>query len=208
MGGIVTIRVPRVSSGRYSRRMSDDAPKLHIDSDWKAQAQAEKDRLAEKEAARAAQDGGQAGEGEMPPADFRTLIATLANQAMMGLGSYGDPKTGRVVIDVVGAQFAIDLLGVIEEKTKGNLNAEEDAELKEVLAFLRARFVQIAKLVAAQMQREMTGGADPLGSMGAAGLGAAGMGAPADGIAGTIGRGGVSSGGGKPASPSGLIIPD
>jgi hypothetical protein len=112
------------------------------------------------------------------------------------------------VLDERAAQFAIDLLGVIEEKTKGNLNAEEDAELKEVLAFLRARFVQIAKLVAAQMQREMIGGADPLGSMGAAGLGAAGMGAPADGIAGTIGRGGVSSGGGKPASPSGLIIPD
>ena len=53
------------------------------------------------------------------------------------------------MIDVVGAQFAIDLLGVIEEKTKGNLTDEESKELGEILAQLRARFVQIAKLVAA-----------------------------------------------------------
>ena len=126
--------------------MSDEAPKLHIDSDWKAQAQAEKERLAEKEAARASHAGGVAGggegEGELPPANFRTLVATLASQAMMGLGAYGDPQSGRVVIDVAGAQFAIDLLGVIEEKTKGNLTPEESEELKEVLAHLRARFVQ------------------------------------------------------------------
>ena len=90
-----------------------DGPRLHIDSDWKAQAQAEKERLAEREAARGASErgreaGGEAG-GELPPADFRTLVATLASQAMMGLGAYGDPQTGRVVIDVVGAQFAIDV---------------------------------------------------------------------------------------------------
>ncbi|MEY3143007.1 MAG: hypothetical protein RLY21_1500 [Planctomycetota bacterium] len=167
--------------------MSDEAPKLHIDSDWKAQAQAEKERLAEKEAAKAGHE--HAGTpGEMPPADFRTLVATLASQAMMGLGAYGDPQTGRVVVDVVGAQFAIDLLGVIEEKTKGNLTAEEAAELSEVIAHLRARFVQIARLVATQMQRDGGAGADA-------------------GVAGSIGLGGAKDAG-KPASASGLIIPD
>jgi hypothetical protein len=171
---------------------SDDAPRLHIDDDWKAQAQAEKDRLAAKEAERAAQ---QPEQGELPPADFRALVATLASQAMMGLGAYGDPQTGRVVIDLVGAQFAIDLLGVLEEKTKGNLSAEESAELGELLPQLRARFVQIAKLVAAQMQREAAGGGDPLGE----GMGG-GMGGD---IAGSIGP--TGAGGGK---PGGLIIPD
>lgn len=177
--------------------MSEDSPKLHIDSDWKAQAQAEKERLAQKETQKETQreslrqaaghDHGGA-PGEMPPADFRTLVATLASQAMMGLGAYGDPQTGRVVVDVVGAQFAIDLLGVVEEKTKGNLTPEEAAELKEVLAHLRARFVQIARLVASQMQRDGGAGADPLG-----------------GVAGSIGLGGTA---GTPASPSGLIMPD
>lgn len=167
----------------------DDAPRLHIDDDWKAQAQAEKDRLAAKEAERAASDPAQ---GELPPADFRALVATLASQAMMGLGAYGDPQTGRVVIDLAGAQFAIDLLGVLEEKTKGNLTTEESTELGEILPQLRARFVQIAKLVAAQMQREAAGGGDPFG------------GGPFGGgdVAGSIGPGGSTT------KPSGLIIPD
>jgi hypothetical protein len=167
----------------------EETPRLHIDSDWKAQAQAEKERLAEREAARASRpEAGHEGEGELPPADFRTLVATLASQAMMGLGAYGDPQTGRVVIDVVGAQFAIDLLGVLEEKTKGNLTTEEADELKEVLAHLRARFVQIARLVAAQMQRETDAGGEAS-------------------VAGSIGLGGLKDAG-KPASASGLIIPD
>jgi hypothetical protein len=178
--------------------MSDETPRLHIDSDWKAQAQAEKERLAEKEAARTAEAGPDA-MGELPPADFRALVATLASQAMMGLGAYADPQSGRVVIDVVGAQFAIDLLGVIEEKTKGNLTEDEAAELKEVLAQLRARFVQIAKLVAAQMQREMAAGAG-----GAPGVG----GGP--GVVGSIGMGAPGSTGPTAGSTtkSGLIIPD
>ncbi len=192
----------RVFTRGYSRGMNDEAPKLHIDSDWKAQAQAEKDRLAQKESARSAQAGSQHGaqgqpeEGELPPADFRALVATLASQAMMGLGASADPQTGRAMIDIIGAQFAIDLLGVIETKTKGNLTAEEAAELTEILAQLRARFVQIAKLVAAQMQREMT--------MGGAGLTAAGLGgaAPAESPL-SFGGAGASH-----TTKSGLIVPD
>ncbi|MFM7051129.1 MAG: DUF1844 domain-containing protein [Planctomycetota bacterium] len=177
--------------------MSDEGQRLHIDSDWKAQAQAEKERLAEKEAARSQQDPA----GELPPADFRALVATLGSQAMMGLGAYGDPQTGRVVIDLAGAQFAIDLLGVIEEKTKGNLTADESAELTEIVQHLRARFVQIAQMVAAQMARE--------GGMGAA-MGAATSGA---GPIGSIGPEGSTHGtqGSAPkgsAKKSGLIIPD
>jgi hypothetical protein len=192
MRGIVPIPALAVSASRYSHSMTDSngdqgTPRLHIDSDWKAQAQAEKERLAEKEAKKQAERPGVDGaEGEMPPADFRTLVASLASQAMMGLGAYGDPQTGRVVIDVVGAQFAIDLLGVLEEKTKGNLTDEEAKELKDVLAHLRARFVQVAKLVAMQMQREMAAGAE-------------------GGVAGSIGRGGTATPGPK---PGGLIMPD
>ena len=164
--------------------MTDESNRLLIVSDWKAQAQAEKERLAEKEAARTDEGGAQ---GEMPPADFRGLIMTLGSQAMMGLGAYGDPQTGQVMIDLPGAQFAIDLLGVLEEKTKGNLTPEEATELTEVLAQLRSRFVYVAKLVAAQMQSRAQAGAPD--------------------IAGSIGLGGVPSAGGS-AGASGLIMPD
>lgn len=130
--------------------MSDTEPKLHIDSDWKAQAQAEKEKLAAAEAkVEASKDERRA--DELPPADFRGLVGMLASQAIMGLGAMQDPKTGRVVIDLEGARFSIDLLGMLEEKTRGNLAEDEAEELRQILGELRSRYVQIAKLVAAQM---------------------------------------------------------
>ena len=123
-----------------------DTPKLHVDSDWKAQAQAEKERLSKKEAERPQRPG----RDEMPPADFRSLVGVLASQAIGGLGGYADEQ-GRVMVDLMGSRFAIDLLGVLEEKTRGNLTDDEAKDLKEVLAELRSRFVQIAQAVAARM---------------------------------------------------------
>ncbi len=131
--------------------MSQDetAPKLQIDSDWKAEAEAEKKRLAEQEQAKEA-SGDRTQSGQLPRADFKSLMGVLASQAIMGLGAVADPKSGRVVIDLDGARFSIDLLGVLEEKTKNNLSDEEATELKQVVTELQARFVQIAQLVAQQ----------------------------------------------------------
>jgi len=81
----------------------------------------------------------------------------------MGLGALGDQKTGRVVIDLGTARFAIDLLGVLEEKTKGNISDEEALELTQTLAELRARFVQISNLVAQQSIAEAEGKAPVAG---------------------------------------------
>ncbi len=132
--------------------MSEETPKIHIDSDWKAQAEAERERLAKIEGDRAA-DGRRGGPESMPPADFRSLVGVLASQALSGLGMYGDPDTKRIVVDLPASRFAIDLLGVLEEKTKGNLGPEESTELTEVLAELRARFVHFARMMAEQQAR-------------------------------------------------------
>ena len=134
-----------------------DEPKLHVDSDWKAEVQAERELLAEKEVQK--QDESPQADpsqpGELPPANFKGLVGILASQAIMGLGSMKDPESGGVVVDLVGAKFAIDLLAVLEEKTKGNLEQEEESELKQILTELQSRFVQIAQLVAAQAQGGM-----------------------------------------------------
>ena len=133
--------------------MSQDeqAPKLHIDSDWKAQAQAEKERLASDEEKRQAEGGDQKGGEGLPPASFQTMVGLLASQAIMGLGAMADQKTGAVAVDLDGARFNIDLLAVLEEKTKGNLTDEESKELTEVVRELRSRFVYISDLVAKQV---------------------------------------------------------
>ena len=131
--------------------MADDqgTPKIHIDSDWKAQAQAEKQRLAEQSKAKAPAAGGGAGEqqpprsGEMPPADFQTLLSTIATQALFALGAFPDPQTGQRSAHLELARHHIDLLGVLEEKTKGNLTDEESDTLATTIYELRNRYVQI-----------------------------------------------------------------
>ena len=130
----------------------DPAPKLHVDSDWKTEARAEKARLESVEEAKEKNGGRPPGPGEMPEADMRALIGVLASQAIMGLGAVGDPKGGKVVVDLPGSQFCIDLLAVLEKKTKGNLSDEEAKELAQILAELRGRYVQISHLIAKQAE--------------------------------------------------------
>jgi len=120
-------------------------PKLQIDADWKASAQAEKARLSEQERSR---ESRRADPG-LPKATFSTLIDMLASQAIMSLGAMADPKTGRVIVDPAGAKFSIDLLVVLEDKSKNNLSQEEADHLKHLLTELRARFVQVMQLVEA-----------------------------------------------------------
>jgi hypothetical protein len=146
---------------------NDDAPKLIIDSDWKSEAQAEKERLEQEAEAKA--PGGQGGQGEMPEADFRGLVGMLATQALMYMGGVADPESGKAVFDPVYSRHMIDLLGVLDEKTKGNLSDEEAKELTGVLGELRSRFVEIVRMVQ-QQQAEGGGPGGMPGGMGGGGM--------------------------------------
>lgn len=156
------------------------SPGIIIDSDWKAQAQAEKERLASQErtkkapaesagvaSSRAAGPGMAPAEApdlgvpegayddRIPPADFRTLLGSIATQALMYMGGMADPETGRAVVALDYAKHYIDLLGVLETKTKGNLDPEEAAEMSEILGELRMRFVQITEAVLRAEERRL-----------------------------------------------------
>ena len=124
------------------------SPEIHVDSDWKAQAQAEKEKLADAEE-KVAQ---KAEERKLPEADFKGLMGILASQALLGLGAQADPSGKGVMVDLQGAKYTIDLLVMLEEKTAGNLSEEDAGELKQVVQELQARFVQIAQMVESQMQ--------------------------------------------------------
>jgi hypothetical protein len=154
------------------------APKLIIDSDWKNQAQAEKEKLAAKEAAKPKAPSAGAGAGaagamgeemeEFPEANFQTLLGTMVTQALMYMGAFPDPQTGRAVVSLEYARLHIDLIGVLQEKTKGNLTADEASAIAEVLGELKMRYVEIGKLVAQKMaERAMGGGAGGAGGVGA-----------------------------------------
>jgi len=120
-----------------------DKPKIVVDEDWKAQAEAEKQRLAEEE--QAGGPGGAAGRGrELPPASFATLVSAQVTQILFALGALPDPQ-GRRYRNLDVAKHHIDTLAILEEKTKGNLTAEEKKMLDNALYEVRMAYVQAAQ---------------------------------------------------------------
>jgi len=131
-----------------------DKPKIIVDDDWKAQAQADKEKLAEQVESKGEAAGGPGGaaparEGprELPPASFATLVSSLAAQALMAMGGYEDPKTKRRYVDLDLAKHYIDTLALLEDKTRGNLTDEERKLLDGALYEARMHYVQIAQRV-------------------------------------------------------------
>ncbi len=79
---------------------------------------------------------------------FENLVRSLGQNAAMLLGGYADPRTGQPVLDLEGAREMIDMLDVLREKTRGNLAAEEDTLLLDVLGNLKLAFMEMAKAAA------------------------------------------------------------
>jgi hypothetical protein len=165
--------------------MAEEQPSgLHIDTDWKKQAQEEKRRLAEEEQKRAAEreraggaasapgagagigmgaapttgapastgaaargragsPGASARERAMPDASFGTLVNSLMTQVLLYLGELA-PRGVEPQVNLDMAKFNIDLLGVLEEKTRNNLTPDEQKLLDTALYETRMRYVQIA----------------------------------------------------------------
>ena len=139
--------------------MSDEEPKIIVDEDWKDQVQREKEQLREQDQVAAdspAGDGGPAGQ-EMPPASMPFLISMLSSQAMMAMGFLPDPSGQQAPVDLPMAKHFIDLLGVLEVKTKGNLDEEEEKMLTESLHQFRMAFLQMS--TGATEPQETDGGA-------------------------------------------------
>jgi hypothetical protein len=169
--------------------MAEEQPSgLHIDTDWKKQAQEEKRRLAEEEQKRAAErersaapsapaaaagmgigagagapagspaSAGAAGAGPargragspgaareraIPEASFATLVNSLMTQVLLYLGELA-PRGVEPQVNLDMAKFNVDLLAVLEEKTKGNLTPDEQKLLDTALYETRMRYVQVA----------------------------------------------------------------
>lgn len=133
---------------------SEEKPKIVVDTDWKAQVEAEKEQLRRQEhhepSATSAPDESarqatpkQDAEPPLPPASFEWLVTSLATQAMVSLGQIPDPLENKSVVRLSHARHYIDLLSMLEEKTKGNLRAEEQALLTHVLTDLRMAYVAV-----------------------------------------------------------------
>jgi hypothetical protein len=81
----------------------------------------------------------------LPTIDFATFVLSLSHSALMHLGEAPDPETNKVEANLQMAKQNIDLLGLLDEKTKGNLTGDEERLLAQVLFDLRMRYVERSK---------------------------------------------------------------
>lgn len=109
-------------------------PKIQVDTDWKEEAQAEKEELGRQHEAGARQP--------LPPATFTTHCASLAMQAMIFMGVVRNPATGETEKDLEHARYIIDTIAILVDKTQGNLTAEEKTSTGQLLGELRMEWVR------------------------------------------------------------------
>lgn len=75
---------------------------------------------------------------------FSSFVLGLASTALIHLGDTPDPETGKAMVNLAGARQTINVLEMLRVKTRGNLTAEEDRLISELLTDVRLRFVRHA----------------------------------------------------------------
>lgn len=129
-----------------------DKKKIIIDEDWKNQIAAERaEEEQEQEASApkskdepvASDPNAPTGKVELPPPSFEMLLTTLATEAMMSMGQMPIPGQQQPEVNLPQAQYVIELINVLKEKTTGNLSNEEKTTLDDLLYQLRMMYVAV-----------------------------------------------------------------
>ena len=87
----------------------------------------------------------------LPKVDFATLVLSLSHSALVHLGQADGPDELESRIDLTLARHSVDLIALLEEKTKGNLTGQEERLIGSVLVDLRARMLELAADSAAKV---------------------------------------------------------
>jgi hypothetical protein len=87
--------------------------------------------------------------GPQPPVSFEHLVQQFYVSAMIQMGA-GAQEGQRPRVDILGARQTIDLLGILAEKTRGNLTEAEDRTLETVLFEVRMAFLELTRMITLQ----------------------------------------------------------
>jgi len=135
--------------------MNDESdPKIIVDDNWKEQVQREKEQLEQQPAEPKDQPHGH----QLPEASFSFIVTSFATQALSALGYVPNPVTGKSEPDRDLAKHLIDSLGVLEDKTVGNLTEDEGGLLKETLHQLRMAYVSGGSTESSEINQVDDGG--------------------------------------------------
>ena len=92
--------------------------------------------------------------GAENPASFANFLLSLASQAAAAMGLAENPVSGKRTADLELSRYWLDVLGMLHEKTKGNLHQQEQKLFDGLLGDLRMQFVQLARMAEAQMRKQ------------------------------------------------------
>jgi len=118
-----------------------------VDESWKEQVEREKHQgpppAPQSQGPAAPRPSGAAAEPaqDLPEARFDLFISGLAMEALIALGDVPNPATRKQSVNMPHARYLIDLLGVLEEKTRGNRSVEEEQLMKDTVYQLRMRYL-------------------------------------------------------------------
>lgn len=125
---------------------NEQAPKIFIDDDWKEQARREKE-----EADREVRQAEEAGEtGPLPGPHIAEIIQMVTMQATIGLGGFRDQNGQAIPPNLEYAKHYIDLLELLQNKTRNNLDDQEQRMLTGTLQELRMAFVEVYQAMSQQ----------------------------------------------------------
>ncbi len=125
----------RITDKRFSAKTDDlkETPPI----------QEKKPESGSKEEKKRTEEGQQARrEKALPEINFITFVISLSSQAMLCFGDFPDPVTRKTEKNLPLAKQTIDILSMLQEKSKGNLNPEEHQLLENVLYELRMRYIK------------------------------------------------------------------
>ena len=109
-----------------------------VDEEWKKRAREEKQKFVSAD---------EHPDRPAPEASFSLIVSSFVAQALIALGQIQSPVDGSRHLDIDAAKFSIDLLQVLDDKTKGNLTKEEKEMLEGALYDLRMQYVQVSSRV-------------------------------------------------------------
>jgi len=103
-----------------------------LDEKIEKKEEAEKERVSDDDEQRV----------PLPEVNFNSLIFSLSSSALLHIGEIADPHTGEKRKDLALAKHTVDIIAMLKEKTKGNLDEEEEKFLENILTDLRWRYVK------------------------------------------------------------------
>lgn len=92
--------------------------------------------------------------GAEDPASFVNFLSTLATNAAAALGAMPHPVTGQRTLDLDTGKYWLDVLGMLREKTKGNLHPQESRLLEGLLGDLRMQYVQLVRATEERLKQQ------------------------------------------------------